>query len=94
MTPFNKEDFTWDGMFLMYRGSFEGAKLMMDVHPDAHPSWEGKLKSQFIARFKYGKKPYRSWINFLVKHSTVEQYVALAEKTSPREAMETLGWKA
>jgi len=92
MTAFVKEEFTWDGMYLMYRGAFEGAKMMMDVHPDAHPSWEGKLKPQFIARFKYGYKPYKTWMNFLVKNASVEEYVALAEETSPLEAMRTLGY--
>jgi len=92
MTAFVKEEFTWDGMYLMYRGAFEGAKMMMDVHPDAHPSWEGKLKPQFIARFKYGYKPYKTWMNFLVKNTSVEEYVALAEETSPLEAMRTLGY--
>jgi len=92
MTAFVKEEFTWDGMYLMYRGVFEGAKMMMDVHPDAHPSWEGKLKPQFIARFKYGYKPYKTWMNFLVKNASVEEYVALAEETSPLEAMRTLGY--
>ena len=92
MTAFVKEEFTWDGMYLMYRGAFGGAKMMMDVHPDAHPSWEGKLKPQFIARFKYGYKPYKTWMNFLVKNASVEEYVALAEETSPLEAMRTLGY--
>ena len=44
MTKFDKEMFTWDGMYLMYKGDFDGAQMMMDVCPDAHPSWEGKLK--------------------------------------------------
>jgi len=92
MTQFVKEEFTWDGMYLMYKGVFEGAKMMMDVYPDAHPSWEGKLRPQFIARFKY-RKPYKTWINFLVKNATVEEYVALAEKTSPLDAMRTLGYE-
>ena len=37
MTQFKKEEFTWDGEYLMYRGNWDGAKLMMDVDPDAHP---------------------------------------------------------
>ena len=92
MTQFVKEEFTWDGMYLMYKGDFDGAQMMMDVYPDAHPSWEGKLKPAFIARFKY-RKPYKTWINFLVKNATVEEYVALAEKTSPLDAMRTLGYE-
>ena len=30
MTKFNKEDFTWDGMYLMYRGDFNGSRKMLD----------------------------------------------------------------
>jgi ribosomal protein L31 len=52
MTKFVKEEFKWDGMYLMYGGAFDGAKMMMDVHPNAHPSWEGKLMPAFVARFK------------------------------------------
>jgi len=32
---------------------------------------------EFIARFKYGRKPVKTWINFLVKNFTVEEYVGL-----------------
>jgi hypothetical protein len=90
MTRFNKEDFTWDGMYLMYRGAHTKSVMMEVARPDCHPSWIGKPQPTFIARFKYGSKPYKSWINFLVKNATVEQYVDLAEKTSPVEAMATL----
>jgi len=51
---------------------------MDSVHPDCHPSWIGKPKPEFIARFKYGYKPYKAWINFLVKNCTVEQYVQMS----------------
>jgi hypothetical protein len=94
MTKFVKEDFNWDGMYLMYKGNFEGAKMMMDVRPNAHPSWEGKMMPAFVARFKYGNyKPWKTWVNFLVKNTTVEEYMKLAEETSPVQAMETLGYK-
>ena len=71
--------FTWDGMYLMYKGDFDGAQMMMDVCPDAHPSWEGKLKPAFVARFKY-RKPYKTWMKFLIKHATVEEYMTLQKK--------------
>ena len=93
MTKFVKDEFKWDGMYLMYGGAFDGAKMMMDVHPNAHPSWEGKLMPAFVARFKYGYKPWKTWVNFLVKNATVEEYMKLAEETSPVQAMETLGYK-
>ena len=91
-TRFEKEMFTWDGMYLMYKGDFAGAQMMMDVCPNAHPSWEGKLKPAFVARFKYGYKPWKTWVNFLVKNATVEEYMDLAWKTSPLDAMRKLGY--
>jgi len=51
------------------------------------------MKPAFVARFKYGSKPWKSWVNHLVKHSTVEEYLELSEKESPREAMYMLGWQ-
>ena len=92
MTKFEKEMFTWDGMYLMYKGDFDGAQMMMDVCPDAHPSWGGKLKPAFVARFKY-RKPYKTWMKFLIKHTTVEEYMTLAKETTPLDAMRKLGYK-
>jgi hypothetical protein len=95
MTKFEKDLFTWDGMYLMYKGDFEGAKLMQDVAPDCHPSWYGLNKPAFIARFKYGYKPWKAWVNFLVKNATVEQFMELSTSYygSPVQAMVTLGYK-
>ena len=93
MTKFDKEMFTWDGMYLMYRGDFDGAQMMMDVHPDAHPSWEGKLKPAFIARWKYGRKPNKAWVKFLCENVHVEEYMKLKYETTPVHAMETLGYE-
>ena len=106
-TRFNKEDFTWDGMYLMYKGDFDGAQKMMDVHPNAHPSWAGLNRPAFVARFKYGSyKPWKAWVNFLVKNASVEEYMRLSSHDtqymskygyetsgSPAHAMETLGYK-
>lgn len=92
MTAFIKEKFTWDGMYLMYAGEYENQPTMDEVHPNCHPSWVGVPKPAFIARFKY-RKPYKSWINFLVKNASVEQYLKLAESHSPVEAMDLLGFK-
>ena len=92
MTKFEKEMFTWDGMYLMYKGDFDGAQMMMDVCPDAHPSWEGKLKPAFVARFKY-RKPYKTWMKFLIKNTTVEEYMTLAKETTPLDAMRKLGYE-
>ena len=51
----------------------------------------------FIARFKYGRKPYKTWINFLVKNFTVEEYLRLIdhknpEHVAPLTALETKGF--
>ena len=94
MTTFNKESFTWDGSFLMYNGPYEGSKTMDEVHPNCHPSWVGKMKPAFIARFKYGSKPWKSWVNFLVKNATVEEFLKLSDESTPLQAMETLGFKS
>ena len=92
-TRFDKEQFTWDGSFLMYNGPYNGSKTMDEVKPNCHPSWVGKMKPAFIARFKYGSKPWKSWVNFLVKNSHVEIYLKLSEEFSPVEAMSMLGFK-
>ena len=92
MTKFDKEKFNWDGMYLMYEGEYAGQPTMDEVHPNCHPTWVGVGKPLFIARFKYGSKPWRSWRNFLCKNSTVEQYVKLVDESSPLDAMETLGF--
>ena len=93
MTAFVKEEFVWDGSYLMYRGRHEGSKNMEEVNPNCHPSWVGKARPEFIARFKYGSKPWKSWVNFLVKNVSVEDYVKLSAETSPAQAMETFGFK-
>ena len=56
---------------------------MNEVHPNCHPSWIGKVKPNFIARFKYGSKPWKSWVNCIVDNYTVEDYLAVSKETSP-----------
>jgi len=68
-------------------------KQWMKFNPNCHPSWVGKMKPAFIARFKYGCKPWKSWVNFLVKNSHVELYLKLSEEFTPAEAMSMLGFK-
>jgi len=46
----------------------------------------------FIARFKYGKKNWRAWANFLCKNFTVEEYLQASEETNPRAAIESKGF--
>ena len=93
MTAFVKENFTWDGMYLMYQGEFEGSRTMEEVSPNCHPSWHGMPERTFIARFKYGSKPWKSWVNFLVKNVNIEDYIQLSGNTTPLDAMKTLGFK-
>lgn len=94
MTPFVKEEFVWDGMYLMYRGRHTKSVNYEVARPDCHPSWVGKPKPEFIARFKYGRKPWKSWVNFLVKNNvSVEKYLELAEEFYPKPAMAILGYK-
>jgi hypothetical protein len=91
-TKFDKEQFTWDGMYLMYRGEYPGAPLMNEVHPNCHPSWIGKVKPSFIARFKYGAKPWKSWVNCLVDNYTVEEYLKVSQELSPLQAVQAVGY--
>ena len=90
MTEFVKENFTWDGMYLMYQGEHTQSKY---YELPCHPTRVGTPRSEFIARFKYGSKPWKSWVNFLVKNFTIEEYKALSEQTSPMQAMEVKGFK-
>tara|TARA_A100001201_G_C3947975_1_gene158709 strand:- start:215 stop:532 length:318 start_codon:yes stop_codon:yes gene_type:complete len=52
MTKFNKDDFSYDGMYLNYLGDYEGAEYYGEG-PNVHPSRVGTRKPLFIARFKY-----------------------------------------
>jgi|TARA_R110000782_G_scaffold215803_2_gene303460 hypothetical protein len=107
-TLFKKENFTWDGMYLMYDGEYTGSKTFGEVYgaDKCHPTRIDMLRPAFVARFKYGYKPWKAWVNFLVKNATVEQYLNLADHNnkymskygyetcgSPVHAMETLGYK-
>ena len=92
-TRFQKDDFTWDGMYLMYRGRHTDSVNMEVARPNCHPSWIGKPQPEFIARFKYGYKPHKAWTNFIVKNFTVEEYIRLEKATSPRAAMESKGYR-
>ena len=91
MTAFNKEDFNWDGMYLTYAADHDAAEYYT-AGPNTHPSRVGTIKPAFIARFKYAPRPQKQWIAFLVKHFTIEEYLALAETESPMDAMRSKGF--
>jgi len=95
MTQFKKENFTFDGEYLMYNGDFAGAKMMMEVHPDAHASWEGKLKPEFVARFKYNKRDRASFTKFLIANFTCEEYFFLMKSfnLAPMEVLRGKGYE-
>ena len=106
-TRFERENFSWDGMYLMYGGRHSKSVNMEVANPNCHPSWHGMPQPTFIARFKYGSKPWKSWANFLVKNATIEKYIELSDHRnrfwsekdgfevpgSPAYAMEALGFK-
>lgn len=95
MASFIKEEFCWDGMYLMYRGRHEGSVNMEDAYANCHPSWHGKPKPEFVIRFKYGRyKPWKAIVNFLVKNNvSVEDYLSLREEVYPGPALRQLGYK-
>jgi hypothetical protein len=90
-TKFQKDMFTWDGMYLMYKGEYSNSKY---IELPCHPTRLGLPQAEFIARFKYGNyKPWKAWVNFIVKNFTVEEYLKLSTEIHPRGAMEAKGYK-
>tara|TARA_R100000234_G_C4919014_1_gene143302 strand:+ start:23 stop:361 length:339 start_codon:yes stop_codon:yes gene_type:complete len=81
-TKFQKDQFRWDGTYLHYMGRHTESKNWDELHPNCHPSLVGVNKMEFIARFKV-RKPYKTWINFLVKNFTVEEYLGLINYNNP-----------
>ena len=91
MTQFNKDDFRFDGMYLMYTG--EQGYCTEYYGEDAHPTRVGKARDMFIARFKYGSKPWKTWVNFMVKNFTVEEYATrIAHNETPVAIMQSKGF--
>jgi hypothetical protein len=95
MTAFDKEKFSWDGMYLMYGG--DQGKYTVRYGEDGrecHPSRVGMIKPMFIARFKYGSKPWRTYRNTFASRFTVEQVVEMyAEGMTPLAVFLTGGGK-
>ncbi|MBT8449166.1 MAG: hypothetical protein KJO69_05725 [Gammaproteobacteria bacterium] len=95
MTSFTKEQFTHDSMYLHYEGD-QGSFTTYYEQP-CHPTREGKAKPMFIARFKYGRKPFKTWINFICKNFTVEEWAGLMASdtyplNTPLGAMQSKGY--
>lgn len=92
MTAFNKDDFRWDGMYLMYTGEQGYCTEYYGHEENIHPTRRGTARDMFIARFKYGRKPWKTYVNFLVKNFTVEEYATRsAHGESPVEIVQSKG---
>jgi len=93
-TTFQKDKFNWDGMYLTYEGKQGLTRNYEQDYPNCHPTRVGQPQDIFIARFKYGRKPYRQWINFICKNFTLEEWVAnYNENKAPYEIMRARGYK-
>ncbi len=83
MTKFDKNLFTNDGGYIMYRGQYEGQKTYGEVYgaDKCHPTRINMPKELFIARFKYRGAPISAakFKKQLIKRFTVEQYAAALE---------------
>lgn len=88
MTNFAKENFSYHGGFLMYRGEYEG-RPVYEAGTNVHPSNVGRGKDLFVARFKY-RGPFSKsvFLTELLKNHTVESYAAaLASGKAPLEVL-------
>ena len=93
-TPFQKDLFRWDGMYLQYEGRHGLTRNYEEDYDDCHPTRVGTPQPTFIARFKYGRKPYKQWINFICKNFTLEEWVANhGQNKAPYEIMRARGYK-
>jgi hypothetical protein len=93
-TPFQKDLFRWDGMYLHYEGGHGLTRNYEEDYPDCHPTRVGTPQPIFIARFKYGRKPYKTWINFICRNFTCEEWVAeYNEVRAPYKMMRARGYE-
>ena len=93
-TPFKKEDFHFDGMYLMYHGDAGVGSRFYIAGKTVHPSREKTQMSTFVARFKNGSKPWKSFVNALVKNSTVEEMIVAYENgVTPLDYAVQCGYK-
>jgi len=79
MTKFNREDFTYHGGYLEYKGPYNGQPTYDEVYgiDKIHPSRIGMPMELFIGRFKYSGSPITKakFLTELIKSFTVEEYV-------------------
>jgi len=90
---FDKDKFNWDGMYLPYEGEQGVYTTYYGENGErCHPTRFGLPKAAFIARFKYNRA-WKSWVNFMVKNFTVEEYLgALERDESPLNIMMGKGY--
>ena len=94
-TPFIKELFDYHGGYLMYRGKHDLSRKFEEDTPieKLHPSNVGRYRDTFIARFKYGQRPWKKWVTFICKNFTCEEWVSLAnDGMSPADIIESKGY--
>lgn len=81
-TPFVKENFRWDGMFLSY----------YDPATAEHSRRVTGFSAQFIARFKYNRRDRASFQKFLIANFSVEEYYNARISMAPAEILKSKGW--
>jgi hypothetical protein len=81
MTKFKREDFSYDGGYLMYDG--DAGKYNEFYSEPCHPSNLGRKKSLFVARFKYSGKDKARFLTFLINNFTPEEYFAAYNTPNP-----------
>ena len=84
MTKFNRDDFTYHGGYLEYKGPYAGQPTYDEVYgaEKIHPSRIGQPFPLFIARFKYKGSPITKakFLTELIKSFTVEEYAEARSK--------------
>ena len=94
MTFFVKELFDYHGGYLMYKGKHDLSRNYEEDYPieKLHPSRVGQPQDTFIARFKYGQRPWKKWVTFLCKNFSCEEWVELNKTMTPLDAIESKGY--
>ena len=94
MTFFVKELFDYHGGYLMYKGKHDLSRNYEEDYPieKLHPDNVGRHQDTFIARFKYGERPWKKWVTFLCKNVSCEEWVELNKTMSPLDAIESKGY--
>jgi hypothetical protein len=88
---FIKDDFEFHGGYLNYRGDC-GAFNQYYTLP-CHPSRLGTRRVRFVARFKYHAADRHTFITFLIRNFTVEEYFGRIDNgEAPLTILESKGY--